>query len=158
MHLIGAVLSLSIRRKFLWSAATRLAGEKRISETSRPINLGQVFILIWNPPKAPMEKCIGRYSISKRVKKSGFSGQVHLSRTIFGRFAGSQPSARWTSLLDIFIFSRRRGKINMLVYKGFDSHNVRSFFFIFISTPEGHERGTFWRIIISFQSGTENID
>ena len=32
------------------------------------------------------------------------------------------------------------------------------FFFIFISTPEGHERGTFWRIIISFQSGTENID
>ena len=31
-------------------------------------------------------------------------------------------------------------------------------FFIFISTPEGHERGTFWRIIISFQSGTENID
>ena len=32
------------------------------------------------------------------------------------------------------------------------------FFFIFISTPEGHERGTFCRIIISFQSGTENID
>ena len=123
---IGAVLSLSIRRKFLWSAATRLAFGKRILETSRPINLGQVFILIWNPPKAPMEKCIGRYSISNRVKKSGFSGQVHLSRTIFGRFARSQPSARWTSLLDIHIFSRRRGKINMLVYKGFDSHNVRS--------------------------------
>ena len=33
-----------------------------------------------------------------------------------------------------------------------------TFFFIFISTPEGHERGTFWRIIISFQSGSENID
>ena len=107
------MLSLSIRRKFLWSAATRLAFGKKILETSRLINLGQVFILIWNPPKAPMEKCIGRYSISNRVKKSGFSGQVHLSRTIFGRFARSQPSARWTSLLDIHIFSRRRGKINI---------------------------------------------
>ena len=32
------------------------------------------------------------------------------------------------------------------------------FFFIFISTPEGHERGYIWRIIISFQSGSENID
>ena len=34
----------------------------------------------------------------------------------------------------------------------------KTIFFIFISTPEGHERGTFWRVIISFQSGTENID
>ena len=39
-----------------------------------------------------------------------------------------------------------------------ESTRLGLFFFIFISTPEGHERGTFWRIIISFQSGTENID
>ena len=41
---------------------------------------------------------------------------------------------------------------------GFGRFGLVGFFFIFISTPEGHERGTFWRIIISFQSGTENID
>ena len=127
MHLIGAVLSLSIRRKFLWSAATRLVFGKRILETSRPINLGQVFILIWNPPRAPMEKCIGRYNISNKVKKSGFSGQVHLSRTISGRFAGSQPSTRWTSLLDIYIFSRRRGNIKIRYqYKKWKRFNLIS--------------------------------
>ena len=127
MHLIGAVLSLSIRRIFLWSAATRLVFGKRILETSRPINLGQVFIQIWNPPRAPMEKCIGRYNISIKVKKSGFSGQVHLNRTIYGRIAGSQPSARWTSLLDIYIFSRRRGNIKIRYqYKKWKRFNLIS--------------------------------
>ena len=54
---------------------------------------------------------------------------------------------------------RKRNKIQTANQKlGRTKCLPKVFFFIFISTPEGHERGTFWRIIISFQSGTENID
>ena len=45
----------------------------------------------------------------------------------------------------------------LLEHPGHPTHNGQ-LFFIFITTPEGHVRVQFLRILISFQSGTESID